>query len=497
MPSLAAVIFDLFGTLVELRDRCLLREVPRLLGVPGRRWVHLVWERVLTSRFDDARSFAEFVCVALTGRAEAEHVAAVEALAVREVASVAGLEGVAPTIQFLRRRGVRVGVLSNASSLHAEAVHRLGLEALLDAQVFSCDERRAKPDPALYLTACERLGAEPARVVMIGDSPRADVEAPARLGIRSLRAGGGSPSAPAVAGWLALDVEAPAALLEVGHTLNFLGERLVVRGLAPVADIDQGRYNLVFVVTCSREQAGAGEARRLFAKRYLQPEGAHVEALGYLLQGMAGLPSCAAAVIESAPEPWLLVTPAPGEPFAGDLDPEVVERIGAHFAFGYVFANADLRPRNALLDRGGGAAVMTMVDLEYCFLNLAIPSATLPDAFDRPAVEALGRERLRSLVRRRVLTDRTLPRARAEFLGAEDRGAWERAAFTRGFLAAFEVLLARRSELIGELEARLDRPPWLVIGTHAYRRAMLSLDVEDIRSRLDENPRDIVRRMLE
>jgi hypothetical protein len=400
-------------------------------------------------------------------------------------------------LQFLRRRGLRLGVLSNASSLHAEVVRRLGLDALLDAQVYSCDEGRAKPDPALYLTACERLGADPHRVAMIGDSPVADVAAPGKLGIRSLRVGGAAPSAAVVGGWLALGGDEPTgALLGIGHTLEFAGERLEIRSLEPVGDARQGRYNLVYVVTAARGSGNEERTRRLFAKRYLQPDGAYAEALGYRLQRIAGLPSCEAQVVEGGPEPWLLVTPAPGLPFDGDAGDGVVERIGEHFAFGYAFANADLRPRNAFLDSAAGAPSLTMVDLEYCFLNLAIPSAALPDACDRPAVEALGGDRLRSLVRRRVLTERTLPRAVAEFLGAEHRGARERDAFARGFLAAFERLLARKRELLGTIEDRLERPPWLVIGTHAYRRAMLRIDLDDIAARLEEEPRDILRRLL-
>ena len=43
---------------------------------------------------------------------------------------------------------------------------------------------RAKPDAAIFLAACERLGAEPARVLHVGDHPEQDALGARRAGLR-------------------------------------------------------------------------------------------------------------------------------------------------------------------------------------------------------------------------------------------------------------------------------------------------------------------------
>ena len=42
---------------------------------------------------------------------------------------------------------------------------------------------------------------------------------------------------------------------------------------------------------------------------------------------------------------------APGSRYEGKLRPEVAYELGQHHVFAYVFANADMRPRNAFLWR--------------------------------------------------------------------------------------------------------------------------------------------------
>ncbi len=93
-------------------------------------------------------------------------------LANREcTAGLVPLPGVIPLIDSLERAAVPIAV---ATSSPADWVlGHLGDHGLTDrfASVSSGDEVvRTKPDPALYLLACDRLGVEPARAVAIEDS---------------------------------------------------------------------------------------------------------------------------------------------------------------------------------------------------------------------------------------------------------------------------------------------------------------------------------------
>jgi HAD superfamily hydrolase (TIGR01509 family) len=74
-----------------------------------------------------------------------------------------------PVLRELRRRGVGTAVVSNCSRSTRGVVDRLGLEDEVDAVVLSCEVGAIKPDPAIYLTALDRLGARPQESAFIDD----------------------------------------------------------------------------------------------------------------------------------------------------------------------------------------------------------------------------------------------------------------------------------------------------------------------------------------
>jgi HAD superfamily hydrolase (TIGR01509 family) len=79
-----------------------------------------------------------------------------------------------PVLRALRESGVPVGVLSNIGWDIRPAFARVGALDSLHTVVLSCEQGLAKPDPALFAIACERLGAVPARVLYVGDDPAKD-----------------------------------------------------------------------------------------------------------------------------------------------------------------------------------------------------------------------------------------------------------------------------------------------------------------------------------
>ena len=75
----------------------------------------------------------------------------------------------------LRRRGLRVAVAtSDDRQPTLLTIAGLGVEALVDAYVCADDGLPVKPAPDMVLDVCERLGVEPARAAVVGDS-RADL----------------------------------------------------------------------------------------------------------------------------------------------------------------------------------------------------------------------------------------------------------------------------------------------------------------------------------
>lgn len=107
-------------------------------------------------------------------------------------AGVPALPGAFDLVGRLRDRGIPFAVASNSPRRFVDAALRsAGLEDLFTVVVTADDVDRAKPAPDLYLLACAKLAAQPARSVAFEDS---------RTGAASARAGGlfviGVPSVP-------------------------------------------------------------------------------------------------------------------------------------------------------------------------------------------------------------------------------------------------------------------------------------------------------------
>jgi putative hydrolase of the HAD superfamily len=86
----------------------------------------------------------------------------------------------------LRARGARLAVVSNWDiSLH-DVLERTALRPLVDAVVISAELGVAKPDPAIFAAALERLGATADGAMHVGDSLEADVEGARAAGIEAV-----------------------------------------------------------------------------------------------------------------------------------------------------------------------------------------------------------------------------------------------------------------------------------------------------------------------
>jgi putative hydrolase of the HAD superfamily len=92
-------------------------------------------------------------------------------------------EDTLPTLDELRRHGLKLGLVSNTGrDLDAFVAHH-GLQ--VDAVVASGTHGKIKPHPAIFQAALERLGVNPSEAAMVGDSVEDDVEGARALGMRA------------------------------------------------------------------------------------------------------------------------------------------------------------------------------------------------------------------------------------------------------------------------------------------------------------------------
>jgi putative hydrolase of the HAD superfamily len=96
---------------------------------------------------------------------------------------------VVPTLEALRDRGLRLGIVSNAAylpRLMVEQLAALGLAKYFDGVTFSSEVGVRKPHPAIYADALRKLGADPSRTLFVGDRVREDVQGPQAQGMRAV-----------------------------------------------------------------------------------------------------------------------------------------------------------------------------------------------------------------------------------------------------------------------------------------------------------------------
>lgn len=91
-------------------------------------------------------------------------------------------EGAREILEFLRSRGILIALATSSGSVTTQLkLERTGLLDYFQVVVTGDMVSRGKPDPEIYLTACQKLGIEPAQAMAVEDSPN---------GIRSAHAAG-------------------------------------------------------------------------------------------------------------------------------------------------------------------------------------------------------------------------------------------------------------------------------------------------------------------
>ncbi len=187
----AAVLFDLFGTLVATGDKASrersLGEMGRALRVdPGaftQRWLDLFDARVL-GNLGSLEETIERVAKELGGAPTASEVQ--RAARIRLDFSRRLLESdrtVLSALDELRDAGLRLALVSDTSEETVRLWPASPLATRLEVAVFSCLERVRKPAPRIYRVALDRLGLPPSECAFVGDGGSHELTGATRAGL--------------------------------------------------------------------------------------------------------------------------------------------------------------------------------------------------------------------------------------------------------------------------------------------------------------------------
>ncbi len=188
-----AVIFDLFGTLVDnfeaRRFEDLLRDTRLTLGIDSDAFWR-TWDSEEYSRRRTRGDFATFedclreVCRVVGVAYDPKVVPAVVELR-RQVArrNMAPRPDTIRTLSTLRESGLRIGLISDCTWQVVEVWPETPMAGLVGTAVFSCQVRLKKPDVRIYALACERLGVTPAECLYVGDCGSDELAGAVRAGM--------------------------------------------------------------------------------------------------------------------------------------------------------------------------------------------------------------------------------------------------------------------------------------------------------------------------
>jgi len=102
--------------------------------------------------------------------------------------------GVKDTLPLLRKKGYKLGILSDAPRIQAWLrLASMGLHKMFDVVVTFDDTGKRKPSLLPFKKAIEKLKVKPENIVMVGDSIKRDIKSARCLGMKTILARYGKP----------------------------------------------------------------------------------------------------------------------------------------------------------------------------------------------------------------------------------------------------------------------------------------------------------------
>ncbi|HEY9870181.1 MAG TPA: HAD family hydrolase [Candidatus Obscuribacterales bacterium] len=187
------VLFDLWRTLYLSLDKEPIKDLQEILEHNMQAGAHGHWEAeldpaflrlCLTTNICDPAVFLNHVAGVFGKTVPAQALERFQAILAREVLNLARYEDVDETIEGLKEKGYRLGLISN---LWAFPERRIfvdnGFGDNFEHRIYSFEVGHRKPEPEIFLEACKRFGVEPGDCLMVGDHPEADIKGSLRVGM--------------------------------------------------------------------------------------------------------------------------------------------------------------------------------------------------------------------------------------------------------------------------------------------------------------------------
>jgi putative hydrolase of the HAD superfamily len=187
-----AVVFDFFGTLTRSVQRGPQHAaIARTLGCDPE-IVRGVLDRTFHSRargtFGSAEATLRWVTEQAGGRPRTAQLRAAIPARIDALRADTQLRADAVSaLTAIRNRGLRTALISDCTHELPAFLPSLPVAPLLDVRIYSVELGVCKPDPAIYLAACDRLGVAPEECVYVGDGGSRELSGAAAVGMTAVR----------------------------------------------------------------------------------------------------------------------------------------------------------------------------------------------------------------------------------------------------------------------------------------------------------------------
>jgi putative hydrolase of the HAD superfamily len=190
-----AVIFDLFGTLVDNFKTSeylqVLADMSAVLYTPAPGFSKL-WRETFYLRTDGTHKTHEesirYICRELGTKVSEQQID--QAAVIRLGYSIKTLKPRAdtiPTIKKIKEMGYKVGMISDCSPETPKAWPMTPFKGIFDVTVFSCEAGVKKPDPRIYHIACGQLGVKPEDCLYVGDGSSTELTGALKTGMHPVQ----------------------------------------------------------------------------------------------------------------------------------------------------------------------------------------------------------------------------------------------------------------------------------------------------------------------
>lgn len=188
------MVFDLFNTLTLPVDRSMFRasltEMACAVGAEPDAFAQ-AWSDTWRERFSRAYPTAEAdvrsVCTVIGLHIDTEGIRRASQIRAEFARrTLRPRADAVATLVRLRSLDLRTALISDCSPPVPALWSATPFAQWIEEPLFSCAEGLIKPDPALYLRACERLAVAPGACVYVGDGGNGELSGAERVGMRAI-----------------------------------------------------------------------------------------------------------------------------------------------------------------------------------------------------------------------------------------------------------------------------------------------------------------------